>query len=129
MRLRSGSINLVDRPSNRPRPIIELHRVCYEGYGASRQVVQFKDWNARFKQAGWNQFNFEVFIWDDFHDRYLISDLCGINLAYGYDAPINPIPSQTTTWTRLDREVRDKIQREFDQVSNVHKLHYRFRVH
>jgi hypothetical protein len=27
----------------------------------------------------------EVFIWDDFHDRYLITDIIGINLPYGFD--------------------------------------------
>ena len=27
----------------------------------------------------------EVFIWDDFHDRYLISNLGGILVPYGFD--------------------------------------------
>ena len=27
----------------------------------------------------------EVFVWDDFHDRYLISNLVGISLPNGFD--------------------------------------------
>lgn len=116
-----------DRPSTRPNPVVEIHRVCYEGHGTARRIVQFEEWMARFNKAGWNQFTYEVFIWDDFHDRHLISDLCGINLAYGFDAPVR-LSDQTTTWSRLDRNVRDQIQREFDPASNIHRLHCRFRM-
>ena len=28
----------------------------------------------------------KIFIWDDFHDRYLISDLVGIQMSNGFDA-------------------------------------------
>lgn len=116
-----------DRPSTRPNPVVEIHRACYEGHGLTRRIVQREEWMARFNKAGWNQFTYEVFIWDDFHDRHLISDLCGINLAYGFDASVR-LTDQTTTWSRLDRNVRDQIQREFDSASNIHRLHHRFRI-
>jgi hypothetical protein len=68
----------------------------------------------------------EVFIWDDFHDRYLISDLIGVSLPYGFDTTTDE--SSFTTWTRLGRHDRDDIQREFDPASGRHALRHRFRV-
>ena len=41
----------------------------------------------------------EIFIWDDFHDRYLISNLIGISLSNGFDTKAN----QSTSWHRLGR--------------------------
>ena len=35
--------------------------------------------------------SFEVFLWDDFHDRYLISDLVGILVPYGFDTTRAPV--------------------------------------
>lgn len=54
----------------------------------------------------------EVFLWDDIHDRYLITDLIGICLPYGFGT--TKAPSAQTTWTRLGREDRDSVQRDFD---------------
>jgi hypothetical protein len=67
-----------------------------------------------------------VFIGDDFHDRYLITDIIGINLPYGFDTDSRP--KARTTWCRLGREDKDDIQREFDPAANHHKLHYRFSI-
>jgi hypothetical protein len=68
----------------------------------------------------------EVLIWDDFHDRYVISNLIGILLSNGFDTTANP--ASITSWTRLGREDRDDVQREFDPASKRHKLHARFVV-
>ena len=54
----------------------------------------------------------EVFLWDDFHDRYLITDLIGISLPHGFGT--TKAPNTQTTWTRLGRNDRDSVQREFD---------------
>lgn len=117
----------LNRGPARPKTRIEIHRVCYEERGMDRSFPTESDWVQRFHSNGWNQHSFEVFIWDNFHDRYLISDLCGVQLGAGFDAGVVPV-SETTTWTRLDREVRDRIQREFDPVSGIHRLRYRFIV-
>jgi hypothetical protein len=112
----------------RPQPKIEIHRVCYEGRGENRTFPTQTDWIQRFHSGDWGRYTYEVFIWDDFHDRHLISDLCAIQLGAGFDASSVPVLRQTTTWTRLDRQARDQVQREFDSASNIHRLRYRFRV-
>jgi len=54
------------------------------------------------------------------HDRYLISDLVGINVPYGFDIATDP--AETSTWSRLGPEERDNQQREFDPAFGIHRL-------
>ncbi len=114
-----------------PAPLIELHRVCYYGSGPDRVLIEPLEWQQRFHDA-WADtlrhvnLSVEVFIWDDFHDRYLISDLVGISVPNGFDTTSNP--NSITTWTRLGRKERDDVQREFDPASNRHTLRHRFVV-
>ena len=102
-----------------PPPLVEVHRVCYHGSGPSRTFPNFEaafrtQLAASMQIAG---LCIDVFIWDDFHDRYLISDIVGVNLPNGFDTTTS---SALTTWTRLGRQDRDDIQREFDPASNRH---------
>lgn len=109
---------------------IEIHRVCYSGSGRERQVVSETEWRLRFnsvlgqtvRQMG---LEVEVFLWDDFHDRYLISNLIGILIPNGFDTESKP---STTRWARLDREHRDSVEKEFDPASRKRTLHYRFKL-
>ena len=115
----------------RPAPLIEIHRVCYEGSGLHRKIVKVAELEKdfRFKLAAPLQavgMRAEVFVWDHFHDRYLISNLVGISLQNGFDTTKNP--NDVTTWTRLGRDTRDKIQREFDPASGRHKLQGQFSI-
>ena len=64
--------------------------------------------------------NAEVFIWDDFHDRYLISNIIGISLQNGFDTTTNP--NSVTRWGRLGRDDRDGVRREFNRAGTQHKL-------
>lgn len=112
-------------------PLIEIHRVSYEGSGTKRKFPSNQDWLKNFHTGLADQLSqlglsVEVFIWDDFHDRYLITDIIGISLPYGFDVTNNP--KSKTTWTRLGREDRDDIQREFDPVSTQHTLKFRFSI-
>jgi hypothetical protein len=112
-------------------PLIEIHRVCYIGSGPSRTILSEDEWKSVFQGAWASElrsagFSLEVFIWDDFHDRYLISNLIGISVPYGFDTTTSL--SSITTWTRLGRQDRDNIQREFDLASNRHVLRGRFRI-
>lgn len=66
----------------------------------------------------------EVFIWDNFHDRYIISDLVGINLNGGLD--VNHKREERTTWNRLSRSAKDEIQREFTPNAGQHTLVHHF---
>jgi hypothetical protein len=70
--------------------------------------------------------SFEVFLWDDFHDRYLISDLVGILAPYGFDT--TRAPNAITTWSRLGREQRDDVQRELDRATGRPTLKHHFTI-
>lgn len=112
-----------------PRPQIEIHRVCYTGSGANRQILDLRELEASFRDALTRSMealdlSVEIYIWDDFHDRYVISNLIGISVPYGFDT--TAAPNSMTTWTRLGRNDRDDIQREFDPASNRHTLRRQF---
>ncbi|MFH1743175.1 MAG: hypothetical protein ABIH23_29560, partial [bacterium] len=74
-------------------PLIEIHRVNYE---KSRKNQRSNDeWERRFREClegllKDNGITVHVFIWDDLHDRYLITDIIGINLPNGFDIGRNP---------------------------------------
>ena len=117
-----------------PAPKIEIHRVCYEGSGRWRKFPMRENreyFRRRFRNglgevlstAGLSA---EVFIWDDFHDRYLISNLVGISLPNGFDT--TTAPGSITRWIRLGRNDRDDIRREFNVASRRHELLSHFKV-
>ncbi|MBE9230452.1 hypothetical protein IQ231_01765 [Cuspidothrix issatschenkoi LEGE 03284] len=108
-------------------PVIEIHLCHLEDAITPRQYEA----NFRSKLSGVinkGGLTVEVFIWDNFHDRYLISNLIGINLPHGFGISDPDTPNPITTWTRLGRKDRDDIQREFDPASGRHKLQHRFTV-
>ena len=115
----------------KPAPRIEIHRVCYEGSGQDRRIKDEGYFKPRFhnelagplRAAGLQA---EIFIWDDFHDRYLISNLIGIALLNGFDT--TPDPNAVTRWTRLGRKDRDDVQREFEVDAGRHKLKWQFTI-
>ncbi len=115
-----------------PVPAIEIHRVCYDGSGPSRRFPMHND-QEYFERSFRNALEESVraaglsvvaFIWDDFHDRYLILNLIGISLPNGFDTTTDP--RSVTRWTRLGRNDRDDVQREFDPASRRHELRHRF---
>lgn len=114
-----------------PRPHIEIHRVAYVGSGPNRRFIDMNEWEDRFRRE-WSRdlenvnLKAEIFIWDDHHDRYLITDIIGIALGNGFDTTTNQ--RDLTTWNRISRDDRDDIQREFDPACNRHTLRHRFIV-
>lgn len=115
-------------PLHKSSPLLEIHRVCYVGAGKNRS---FPEWKNRFKDRLSPMLmdldhSIDVFIWDDFHDRYLISNLVGISLPNGFDT--SRATANMTTWTRLGRSDRDHVQREFHPATNTHKLRDKFRI-
>ncbi len=114
-----------------PAPLIEFHRVCYEGWGPNMQILDYGELERIFRSALATRLqavglSARVFIWDDFHDRYLISNLIGISLPNGFDTTNRP--NDMTTWTRLGRTHRDEIQREFEEASRRHVLRHEFTI-
>ena len=127
-----GFLELLSGAGDRaPSPRVEIHRVCYRGSGPNRRVLDRQDLEGAFRDAladplGVAGLQAEVFVWDDFHDRYLISNLMGIGMQNGFDT--SGKPDDLTTWTRLSRTDRDDVQREFEESSGRHKLRFRFRA-
>jgi len=113
-----------------PQPKIEIHRKHYSGSGKKTVLIDNNEWEKIFRKkladklasAGLNA---EVFLWNEFHDRYLITDIIGINLPYGFDT--SPKLNAKTTWCRLGRDDRDEVQKEFTPTSlNRDNLKHRF---
>ena len=112
------------------KPIVEIHRASWRRSGGQNQVqglaqwmADFDSWSERLKSAGLTA---EVFLWEEMHDRFLISDLLGISLPYGFD--IASGAAQTTTWTRLGPAQRDQIQKSFDRACGSQRLVGSFQI-
>ena len=70
----------------------------------------------------------KVFAWDDFHDRYLISDLVGIQMSNGFDTSTGPLK---TIWSRIGRTDREDVERDFDaniQGKRYPKCQFNFKI-
>ena len=121
---------LTDAGGRKPAPLIEIHRVAWHGDSQHKRPqsanVEGALRPALATSAARSGLTFEVYLWDDFHDRYLISALVGISVPYGFDTTTDP--NATTTWARLGRADRDNVQREFDRASSHHTLRHRFNV-
>jgi len=112
------------------QPAIELHRVCYEGSGEKRRILKCEELRHRFSSldGGLRASGLRacVHVWDDFHDRYLLSDLIGIVLSNGFDE--SPNGQAKTTWSRLSRSDLEDVFKEFSRSSGRHELRYEFSV-
>lgn len=110
------------------KPLVEIHRASWYGGGYDK-LPRVSDVVAALtpaitiaaKTAG---LSVDVFLWDDIHDRYLVTDLVGISLPYGFGT--TTAPDAQTTWTRLGRDDRDAVQREFDPARRAPR--HRFTV-
>lgn len=122
---------LLEVAGNRtPQPHVEIHRKILRGSGQNAPLWKKQKMEGTFR----NEFEqvllkanlkIRVFVWDDFHDRYLISNLVGIQMANGFDTSTGP---RKTTWSRLGHSVRDDVQREFSDQNEDHKLHFTFTI-
>lgn len=98
------------------KPLIEIHRAAWYSGGQDkrRRISEVDDALRPSLQtlATTAGLHIEVFLWDDIHDRYLITDLIGISIQYGFGTTRAP-DAIATAWTRLSRADRDSVQREF----------------
>ena len=106
-----------------PAPLIEIHIHRRRGADFDQLESDFRYTLGKELQAAGLQA--DVFVWDRFHDRCLISNLIGILLANGFDTPRH---AELTTWARMGPRQRDDVQREFDPASGRRHLHHRFRI-
>jgi hypothetical protein len=111
-----------------PPARLEVHRVCYEGPSANRIIYtgprqaelerRFRDaWTTGIRNAG---ISVSVYVWPDIHDRFLITDLIGLNVSNGFDESADP--NERVTFTRLSKNDADGVQREHDPA--VRRPHY-----
>ncbi len=76
--------------------LIEIHRSCKDSAGQTtqEQYPTRNDWIDRFAGLGGllraNNLGARVFIWEDFHDRYFISNLIGLSIPHGFDICTDP---------------------------------------
>jgi hypothetical protein len=125
----SDVLRLLERLQSRSiKPLVEIHRAAWYGSGNDKRprvedvvAALTPGLSATARTAG---ISIDVFLWDDIHDRYLITDLVGISLPNGFGTTRKP--RAVTTWTRLGRADRDSVQREFDPAHSPPR--YRFRV-
>ena len=98
----------------RPDVQIELHRQLRMA-GANKPLVTVGEWQKRFRQilnadTVLCKLDIKVYVWDEFHDRYLISNLMGISVPYGFDTSKK---GDETRWTTLSPEDADDVRVEF----------------
>lgn len=110
------------------KPHIEIHRSFCKGDGRARTFPVEMEWKTSFapldpilRSKGLTA---EIFFWDDFHIRLLISDLVGVNLEAGFD--VTKRLDDKTIWTRLGRADKDDWQRQFDPAARAANLKWRF---
>jgi hypothetical protein len=108
------------------KPLIEIHRSICKGDGKARTFPTEMDWKNNFATLGAEfkclGLSAEIFLWDDFHIRLLITDLVGVNLEAGFD--VTAKPNDRTAWARLGRQDKDNWQKEFDPATREPKCRF-----
>jgi hypothetical protein len=112
-----------------PKPLISIHRVCYDG--TPQNKISNQDWESLFKKKFstgllHSGVTVEIYIWDVFHYRYVISDLIGLFIDNGLD--LDQQPGRILQIARLGKIDSDDIQREFDPASGRHQLIHKFSI-
>jgi hypothetical protein len=92
---------------------IELHRQIKTANGG--QLRSASNWKQGFDQVltadpALKSLNIKVFIWDEFHDRYLVTNLMGISVPYGFDTTKK---DEATRWSMLSPQDANDVRDEF----------------
>ena len=104
-------LELILRANN--EAIIEIHRGLFDGNGSQKRKMDreiFGEWNTVLRK---HDRKVEVCLWPEIHDRYLITNLVGILVPYGFDNEQHENMPKTT-WCRLPRAIRDEVELGFD---------------
>lgn len=106
---------LKDIATINPSVDIELHRQIRPVHGG--QIRSAGDWKQSFDQVltadpVLDNLNIKVFIWDEFHDRYIVSNLMGISVPYGFDTTKKV---EATRWSMLSPQDANDVRVEFTE--------------
>lgn len=98
-----------------PRTEIELHRQIKPAHGG--QIRTASVWKQCFDQLisadpKLSKLSIKVFIWDEFHDRYLVSNLMGISVPHGFDTTKK---DEATRWSMLSTQDANDVRDEFTE--------------
>lgn len=98
-----------------PGADIELHRQIKPAHGG--QIRTASAWKQSFDQVisadpDLKKLSIKVFIWDEFHDRYLVSNLMGISVPYGFDTTKK---DEATRWSMLSSQDANDVREEFTE--------------
>jgi hypothetical protein len=110
---------------------VSIHRCCYRGTGSESHTLTECEARQIFKPLAEKlnhpdmRVRVEVFIWEDFHDRFLITDLLGLSVPYGFDIDTGR-EERPTRWTKLSREDSDGVLREFEEKNPLHGFKFKF---
>jgi hypothetical protein len=112
------------------KPRIEIHRSFCKGDGPARTFPTEANWKEAFaslsNSLAAQNLAADVFFWEDFHERYLITDVIGISVPAGFD--VTAKPNEWSTWGRLGRDDKDTIQRLFDPAARAASLKWHFTI-
>jgi len=109
-------------------PLLELHTSAKgtDVTGQERKHLTQSDWKSRFsslsavvQDVGLTA---TVYVWEKFHDRFILSNLASIGLSSGLDIH----PHEPTIWSRLPRDLRDQCQSDFSANSAKYNLKCKF---
>jgi hypothetical protein len=98
--------------ARKTKPLIELHIKARDRLERLERV--FRDWLE--SDAARLDLTIQVFVWKDFHDRYLLTDLSSISLPYGFN--VETKSTSYTTWAMLGRLDSENVMREFDKAAD-----------
>ncbi len=111
-------------------PKIEIHRSLCKGDGRERTFPSKSEWATSFEVLGaaLNKVGLpaQIFFWDDFHDRFLITDLIGIIVPYGFD--VTRRQSDLTIWGRLGRAEKEIVQKKYDPAASSQSFRFQFNI-
>jgi hypothetical protein len=113
-----------------PQPKIEIHRVIYEGSGPARRIIKKEELEGHFRAALESEIKalvlqVEVFIWDDYHDRYLLSDVIGLSVSNGFD--VDGAPNARMVFTRLsEKDNRSTLEEYHPEQTTLRSIQHRF---
>jgi hypothetical protein len=98
------------------KPLVEIHRAAWYDGGNDKRAQVNKVVAALTpgitEVAETAGLAVDVFLWNDIHDRFLITNLIGISLPYGFGTTKKS--DEHTFWTRLGRKDRDAVEKHFD---------------
>ncbi|MCB5259375.1 MAG: hypothetical protein LHW48_02735 [Candidatus Cloacimonetes bacterium] len=113
---------------------INIHRVCYTGSGAQKERQSREYWENIFrdKLQGYNTNNkAHVYIWPDFHDRFILTNLMGFSLPYGISTTKDTTElTGKTVWTKLSFSDNNNLQNVYNdnKLLNNNTNSYKFEL-